>query len=186
MSKKLLIGLIVIGSFAYHPLRAQDSYIGEIRMFAGNYAPKGWALCNGQLLSISQYSPLYAVLGTIYGGNGQTTFALPDLRGRVPLGPGQGPGLSAYNIGIRGGYERNTIINSEMPAHAHPLPTVSFNPNDPKTITAGNASVVTSGNKPTSTFNSGITGASQPETNMQPYLGINFIISLTGTFPSRE
>src|SRR5215213_5859350 len=96
-----------------------DPYIGEIRMFAGNFAPRGWALCNGQLLSISQNTALFSLLGTMYGGNGQTTFALPDLRGRVPLHFGQGPGLSNYVEGEVGGTETVTLTTGEMPSHNH-------------------------------------------------------------------
>src|SRR3712207_1329671 len=93
--------------------------IAEIRMFAGNFAPRGWAFCQGQILSIAQNTALFSLLGTTYGGNGQTTFALPDLRGRVPMQPGQGPGLSSHNLGEQGGSETVTLISSQMPAHNH-------------------------------------------------------------------
>ena len=93
--------------------------IGEIRLFAGNFAPRSWMFCQGQLLSIAQNTALFSILGTTYGGNGQTTFALPDLRGRVPINPGQGPGLPPYTLGEQGGTPTHTLISPEMPAHAH-------------------------------------------------------------------
>src|SRR5438132_384897 len=96
-----------------------EPFLGEIRMFCGNFNPRGWALCNGQLLSIAQNTALFSILGTTYGGNGQTTFALPDLRGRVPVHPGQGPGLSMYNLGENGGAESVTLTAAQMPAHQH-------------------------------------------------------------------
>src|SRR4051794_10683767 len=98
-----------------------EPFIGEVIMFAGNFAPRGWALCQGQLLSIAQNTALFSILGTTYGGNGQTTFALPDLRGRVPLGQGQGPGLSSYVLGEVAGNENVTLISTQMPQHNHLL-----------------------------------------------------------------
>ena len=95
-------------------------FIGQITLFAGNFAPRGWAFCNGQLLSIAQNTALFSILGTTYGGNGQTTFALPDLRGRVPVHAGQGPGLSNYDLGQQGGAESVTLTTAQMPAHTHP------------------------------------------------------------------
>ena len=97
-----------------------DPYIGEIILFAGNFAPRGWAFCQGQILSIAQNTALFSILGTTYGGNGQTTFALPDLRGRVPVGTGQGPGLPSVNLGEQAGEPAHTLIATEMPAHNHP------------------------------------------------------------------
>ena len=96
-----------------------EAFIGEIRMFAGNFPPRGWQFCQGQLLSIAQNTALFSILGTTYGGNGQTTFALPDLRGRYPMQPGQGPGLSPRTLGEQGGSETVTLISNQMPAHTH-------------------------------------------------------------------
>src|SRR5690242_6832737 len=96
-----------------------NPFLGEIRIFAGNFAPRGWALCNGQILSIAQNTALFSILGTTYGGNGQTTFALPNLQGRVPIHPGQGPGLSSYNLGEQAGAENTTLLITNMPAHNH-------------------------------------------------------------------
>src|SRR5438270_2669849 len=96
-----------------------EPFLGEIRMFGGNFAPRGWSLCNGQLLPIAQNTALFSLLGTTYGGNGQTTFALPDLRGRVPLHWGQGPGLSNYDLGEQTGTESVTLLSTQMPAHSH-------------------------------------------------------------------
>src|SRR5436305_2548610 len=108
-----------------------DAYIGEIRMFAGNFAPRGWATCDGQILPIAQNTALFSLLGTQYGGNGQTTFALPDLRGRVPIHYGQGPGLSPYDIGEAAGTETITLTQNEIPAHSHTLNCVNAKGNKP-------------------------------------------------------
>src|SRR5688572_18111229 len=109
-----------------------DEFIAIIKMFGGNFAPRGWALCNGQILSIAQNTALFSLLGTTFGGNGQTTFALPDLRGRVPIHPGQGPGLSNYSLGQQAGTETVTLTINNMPAHGHPfaVPASSAEGND--------------------------------------------------------
>jgi microcystin-dependent protein len=174
-----------------------EPFIGEIRMFGGNFAPSGWALCNGQLLSISQYSALFSILGTSFGGNGQTTFALPDLRSRVPVQQGQGVGLSPYNIGQQGGSEQVTLLQTQMPAHNHIVnatsadaaastasgnlmatPTAGRGQNAPQIY--GTGAAVTMG--PTMIAPS---GGSQPHENIQPYLCVTFIIALEGIYPSR-
>jgi microcystin-dependent protein len=170
-----------------------DPFVGEIRMFGGNFAPRGWALCNGQLLPISQNTALFSLLGTYYGGDGKTTFALPNLQGRVPLQQGQGPGLSDRVLGELGGEQAVTLLQSEMPAHNHTVgcdsgvgtvgpPTngmwaaggrgrPSAYSATPNTIMAPNALA--------------IAGGSLPHNNMQPYLCVTFIIALQGVFPPR-
>ncbi|RFS15514.1 phage tail protein [Emticicia sp. C21] len=176
-----------------------EGTIGEIRMFAGNFAPKSWAFCQGQLLSIAQNTALFSILGTTYGGNGQTTFALPDFRSRVPVGQGQGPGLSPIDLGEVAGSETNTLTISQLPAHIHSL---NASANGPTINTANgnllasqsrsnggtmpNVYVANSGAVPMANSAIGVTGGSQPFNNMQPYLGMNFIICLQGIFPSRN
>lgn len=179
-----------------------DEYIGIIKIFAGNFAPRGWALCNGQLLSISQYTALFSILGTTYGGDGRTTFALPDLRGRVAVGEGTGPGLPPVNLGDLAGEPTHTLIQNEIPAHTHGA-LVSSADAAQSAATAG-AAIATPGSSsgrsftPTLGFNTSTpntvlnpatispTGGSQPHNNMQPYLGVNYIICLDGVFPSRN
>ena len=174
-----------------------DPFLGEIRIFAGNYAPNGWALCQGQIMAISQNAALFSILGTTYGGNGTTTFALPDLRGRLVLGMGQGTGLSNYVEGQVGGSETVTLTTQQMPAHSHSVAaSQSGTVTTPKGGVPAQAVAVgpTSGPKvfaPTSDGTTmsntmiGMTGGSLPVTIQQPYLVINYIIALTGIFPSR-
>ncbi|AKF79208.1 Microcystin-dependent protein [Myxococcus fulvus] len=172
-----------------------EPYIGEIRMFAGNFAPRGWAFCQGQILSIAQNTALFSILGTTYGGNGQTTFALPDLRGRYPMQPGQGPGLSPRTLGEQGGSETVTLISTQMPAHTHSL-NVSSQQGDTETpvgtvLAADNAGAIFNYRAAPidGTMNPaaiGVAGGSQPHNNMSPFLCINFIIALEGIFPSRN
>lgn len=178
-----------------------DQFLGEIRLFSGNFAPKGWALCAGQILSISANTALFSILGTTYGGNGQTTFALPDLRGRVAIGAGQGPGLSSYALGETAGTEGVTLTTPQMPAHNHLLGVNNQN----GTVAAPAANVIavvngTSGGDPitvncystaapNATMNPAavsLAGGNQPHENRMPYLGLNFIIATTGYFPSRN
>ena len=176
-------------------------FIAEIVMFAGNFAPRGWAFCQGQILSISQNTALFSLLGTTYGGNGQTTFALPDLRGRVPVGTGQGPGLSNISLGEVAGEANHTLITQEIPAHDHLVgantsPANTANPTG-NSLAVGQvtvsgatelASMYVSAN-PNVNLNAatgGLAGGSQPHNNMQPYLGMNYIIALQGIFPSRN
>ncbi|MCW3107835.1 MAG: Microcystin dependent protein [Segetibacter sp.] len=175
-----------------------EPFIGQITMFAGNFAPRGWALCNGQLLSISQNTALFSILGTTYGGNGQTTFALPDLRSRVPIHPGQGPGLSPYSLGQQGGSETVTLNTNQMPAHYHTLNASSADSTetsptnhvlaetyDPNTLNSLN-SYATAANTNLSPASIGMAGGSQPHENTQPYTCVNYIIALEGIFPSRN
>jgi microcystin-dependent protein len=172
-------------------LGSPDSFVGEIKLVPYNFAPTGFALCNGQILPIAQNTALFSLLGTMYGGNGQTTFALPDLRGRVAISAGQGPGLSPRDQGETGGSESVTLTPQEMPAHNH-LVNVSANPGT-TVVAAGNhlnASTYGPAYSPTSAAtmpaNSvGEVGGSQPHENRQPYLTMNYIIALQGIFPPR-
>lgn len=179
--------------------------LAEIRMFAGNFAPRGWAFCQGQILPISQNTALFSLLGTTYGGNGQTTFALPDFRGRVPVGTGQGPGLPPVTLGEMAGSPTHTLIITEMPAHNHTISaTVNASSTSAATGNPNNAYLAIS--RSISPYISasaspavdlalapgaisatvGIAGGSQPFSIMQPYVGMNFIIALEGIFPSRN
>ncbi|AVS75093.1 phage tail protein [Paracidovorax cattleyae] len=175
---------------------AMDPFIGEISIFAGNYPPRGWAFCQGQILSISQNAALFSLLGTTYGGNGTTTFALPDLRGRIPLGQGQGPGLQTYVQGQVGGQEAVTLLNSQMPMHVHPT-SVAVSSSAGNTAAPNGRYLAASdqrnnqytdqnGNGNLGGVSGGVAGGSQSHENMQPYLCINFIIALQGVFPSRN
>lgn len=172
-----------------------NPYIGEIRMFAGNFAPSGWAFCDGSLLSIANYEALYQLIGTTYGGDGVNTFALPDLRSRVPLHQGTGPGSSTYVLGQNGGGETVTLTATQLPAHVHTAQGSS----DVGTTNSPGAGVwaaqpLVEQFQPTPTPGESMnpasiaasTGGGQPHDNMLPYLGINFIISLFGVFPSQN
>jgi len=169
-----------------------EPFLGEIRVFGFNFAPVGWAFCQGQLLPIAQNTALFSLLGTTYGGDGIQTFALPDLRSRVPVGFGQGPGLSSYVLGQQSGTENVTLTQVQMPQHSH---TVQAN-DSPGTATrpaggvlartgAGTYATSTDGTTMLTNMVSG-SGGSQPHTNLQPLLGINFCIALQGIFPSRS
>ena len=171
-------------------------FLGEIRNFGFNFAPRGWASCNGQLLSIAQNTALFSLLGTTYGGNGQTTFALPDLRGRVPVGMGNGPGLSPIVQGEMAGQESHTLIASEMPQHNHVLnaKTAGGNQGGPSgnLLAASDqrnsqyATSATSGDTTMAATTIGTAGGNQPHNNMQPFLGSNFAIAVEGIFPARN
>lgn len=185
-----------------------DPLLGQIMMFAGNFAPRGWALCDGQLLAISQNTALFSILGTTYGGDGRTTFALPDLRGRAPIHAGTGPGLSTRQLGSRSGQETHTLSIIEMPSHNHLATSASkFNgqsaAGDDDSISTGatlasgssSGSEIFSGSAPNTEMNANsvITtttianqGGNQGHNNMQPYLTINYIIALQGLFPTRN
>ncbi|HVB66013.1 MAG TPA: tail fiber protein [Nitrolancea sp.] len=162
-------------------------YVGEIRMFAGNFAPAGWMFCEGQLLPISEYETLFNLIGTTYGGDGQSTFALPDLRGRLPVHFGNG-----FTLAETGGSESITLTVSQMPAHSHPLLASSQNAlsaqpagavlGQPTTIDAYRVALPNANLAPTSISS---VGGSQPHDNFQPYLCVDFIISLFGIFPSQ-
>lgn len=173
-------------------------FVGGIVLFAGNFAPRGWQFCNGQILPIAQNQALFSLLGTTYGGNGVSTFALPDLRGRTPVGPGQGPGLSNYVLGEQTGVETVTLITTQIPGHVHQLlaattPADQTSPqgnisgvvNDPTSGTAFPAYIAVA--KADAAMNpTAPTGGNQPHTNLQPLLVLNYIIALTGIFPSRN
>ncbi|HEX2748264.1 MAG TPA: tail fiber protein [Verrucomicrobiales bacterium] len=174
-------------------------FLAQITLFAGNFAPRGWAFCSGQILSIAQNTALFSLLGTNYGGNGQTTFALPDLRGRVPIQPGQGPGLSSYNLGQVGGEENHQLISTELPAHTHPAqlgvtstpgnrqnPVGNIIATDASGGTALFSNAAPNGNAAAASVTVGAAGGGQSHNNVQPYLGLNYILALEGIFPSRN
>jgi len=169
-----------------------DPFLGEIKICALNFAPRGWAFCDGQLLPISSNSALFSLLGTNYGGDGRTTFGLPDLRGRIPLGEGSGPGLSDHRLGQKGGAETTTLTVNNLPAHTHTLnlATVaegdSNNPADRLLAQTDARSYSDQGPAVASGRGTTPTGAGQAANNMQPYLSLNFIIALVGVFPSRS
>lgn len=169
-----------------------DPFVAEIRMFPFNFAPKGWAWCDGQLLPLSQNTALFALLGTTYGGNGKSNFALPDLQGRAPMHPGQGPGLSLHDLGETGGSETVTLLESEIPAHSHALmgnqnianskvpqgntlarPVNGFTYMPPAALTMMSPNALTPA------------GGDEPHNNLQPYLAVYFCIALQGVFPPR-
>jgi microcystin-dependent protein len=164
-----------------------NPFLGEIRLVGSNFAPRGWAFCQGQVLSIAQNNALFALLGTTYGGNGTTTFGLPDLRGRVPVGFGQGPGLSNYAQGQAFGVEAVTLTSTQMPAHTHAVraSTGRATTNRPTGAyqAAGNSYALTQDVAAAPTDQ---TGGGQAHENHQPSLALNFIIALQGIFPSRN
>ena len=159
-----------------------DQLIGEIRMFAGNFAPRDWAFCDGRLLPINDNQALYSILGTTYGGDGRTNFALPDLRGRVALHPGTGPGLSQRRLGDEGGAEQVMLSEAEMPGHSHGMTSAGGGQTIRNLSYFGTQTEV-----PQQT--TGVTdpaGGDQPHDNMPPFQAVNFIIALQGMYPSRS
>jgi microcystin-dependent protein len=166
-------------------------FIGEIKMFAGNFAPRGYAFCNGQLLSIAQNTALFSILGTTYGGNGQTTFGLPNMQSRVPIHWGQGPGLSPYSLGELAGDESVTLLSTQMHAHSHVVnasnAATSKNPSgNVPGFTAAGSSYNPTANVAMNPAMVANAGGSQPHTNIQPFLCVSFIIAMEGIFPSRN
>jgi len=172
-----------------------DPFVAEIRIFPFNFAPKGWAWCDGQLLPLSQNTALFSLLGTTYGGNGKETFALPDLQGRTPMHPGQGPGLSLHDLGETGGSETVTLLESEIPAHAHSARS-DLDPADVQGAGTGSNRVLARSTPGFAYAPPGATvmmapealtpaGGDQPHNNMQPYLTFYFNIALQGVFPPR-
>jgi microcystin-dependent protein len=174
------------------PAGAASPYIGQIMMVGFSFAPRNWAFCNGQLMAISENEVLFTLIGTTYGGDGQTTYALPDLRGRVPIGVGQGQGLGAYQFGQVGGQESPTLNVTQLPAHTH-VYNPSTSQGEPTTehpessYPAPEGYYATTANAaPMGPPTLAAAGGSQPHNNIQPFLGINFIISLFGIFPSQN
>lgn len=170
-----------------------DAYLGMIIMFGGNFAINGWALCQGQLLAISQNTALFSILGTTFGGNGVTTFGLPDLRGRVPVGMGNGPGLTPIVLGQVSGTENVSILVNNLPPHNHPLSGSSLTGNSALPTAAIPANSGNLDKEYTTDFSAnvammptGLTGSSVPLAIRNPYLGINYQIALVGIFPSRN
>ena len=171
-----------------------EPFLGEIFMSGFNFPPRGYATCSGQILSIAQNTALFALLGTTFGGNGQTTFALPDLRGRVPVGMGQGPGLSTKDLGEAAGSETVTLISNQMPAHTHAMHAVSEagDASAPANAFLANTGALDKEYRSAGTSVQmnpaviGTSGQSQPHANMQPYLVLNIYIALEGIFPSRN
>ena len=174
-----------------------EPYLGSIVIFAGNFAPRGWAFCAGQLLPISQNTALFSILGTTFGGNGQTTFALPDLRGRAPVGAGQGPGLTDVNLGEMAGQENVTLLTANMPSHSHLINCDNSGESSaaPSGLIPGvagdrGANVnIYSNNAANATMNAQMVapaGNGLPFGIRDPFLGLNFIIATEGIFPSRN
>ncbi|GAA4323356.1 phage tail protein [Flaviaesturariibacter amylovorans] len=193
-----------------------DPFIGEIKIFGGNFAPRGWAMCQGQLLSIAQNSALFSLLGTMYGGDGVTTFGLPDLRGRTAIGMGQAPGLTNRSQGEMAGTENVSLVSTQIPMHAHPidgnahatLNVYNGNADIDAPVAGASLATVNTGGRGASAYatffsggttntalaassvgmsgNTGVAGGSQPHDNMQPYLALNYIIALQGIYPSRD
>ena len=172
-----------------------EPFIAEVRIFAGNFAPRGWAFCNGQLLPISQNTALFSLIGTTYGGDGRTTTALPNLQGRAPMHPGRGPGLTDRRLGESGGVTGVTLSANQMPAHTH---TGSYFNNAPADTGTPSGSATLGVNDSQHNYGPELDaesmsgqalkpeGGGQPHNNMQPYLGMNFIIALVGIYPSRS
>ena len=178
-----------------------EPLIAEVRMFGGNFAPRSWALCDGQLLAISSNSALFSLLGTTYGGDGRTTFGLPDLRGRAAMHPGSGPGLTPRSLGEKGGQENVTLTVNQIPSHSHTVnclnspgdqttPNGHFSAGSVLTGGRGSASVdmlySTTANTIMATNALSNTGGSQQHTNIQPFVCVNYIIALYGVYPSRN
>jgi microcystin-dependent protein len=203
-----LFALILAPYFNKNPLKKtfMDEYLGIIKLFGGNFAPRGWMMCNGQVLSIAQNTALFSLLGTTYGGNGQTTFALPDLRGRTAIGMGQGLGLTPRTEGELSGSENNTLTIPNIPAHNHVgMLNVSNGDSTQNAATAG-ATISTPGvisgrsftanagfntTAPNTLLNASsvttsVVGNNAPVNNMQPYLVLNYIICVSGIYPSRN
>lgn len=192
----LMLGLAVSFAAPEAASASQDCFLGEVRMFAGNFAPRNWAKSQGQILAISQHQALYSVLGTTYGGDGRQTFALPDLRSRVPVGTGQGPGLSQRRLGDEGGEESHELTVDEMPVHDHALRVRgTHTPNSERSKTPEDNVLARGGQKIYTDLAADAEmapgtvapeGGSIAHNNMQPFLGMNYIICISGTYPSRN
>jgi len=177
-----------------------EPFIAEIRIFAGNFAPRGWAFCDGQLLPIANNTALFSLIGTTYGGDGRSTTALPNMQGRAPMHPGRGPGLTARRLGQRIGTETVTLSEAQIPSHSHTA-RATVDPADAGLTPGTTASLARSGGFPPDPVYQGdisanlvdmasptlsTTGGGQPHTNLQPFLVMNFIIALVGLYPSRS
>ena len=174
-----------------------NPFVGEIRMFAGNFAPRGWALCNGQLLAISSNTALFSLLGVQFGGNGTSNFALPNLQGMAPMGQGSGPGLTPRVVGEVGGEATVTLLTQQLPSHNHTFNCGTGSKGESATVTGQFNCDEAAGTTPIYATTSGgalmnaaalqpAAGSSLPHENMQPYQCVNFIIALQGIFPSRS
>ena len=178
-----------------------EPFIAEIRIFANNFAPRNWAFCNGQLLPISQHTALFSLIGVIYGGDGRTTFALPDLRGRTAIGPRNGPGLSPYQLGQKGGAERVTLTVNQIPSHSHSatatlhgtgtrgnsaVPNGNIMASKPRTNVYSDAAPDVTMSPAAVSIANANTGGSQSHENRMPFIAINHIIAIQGVFPSRN
>ncbi len=169
-----------------------DPFVAEIRIFPFNFAPKGWAWCDGQILPLSQNTALFSLLGTTYGGDGKSNFALPDLQGRAPMHPGQGPGLSLHDLGETGGSETVSLLESEIPAHSHTLRASGVPADSPSPVgaltaapTADNLYAPANSLASMAPETLAPAGGDQPHNNMQPYLTFYFCIALQGVYPPR-
>jgi microcystin-dependent protein len=172
-----------------------DPFVAEIRIFPFNFAPKGWAFCDGQILPLSQNTALFSLLGTTYGGDGKSNFALPNMQGNAPMHPGQGPGLSLHDLGETGGSDTVSLLESEIPSHSHTMRAHNLDQADhqvpsPQTSIAQSANgsafqTTTSGLVTLSDSVLAPAGGDQPHNNMQPYLTLNFCIALQGVYPPR-
>ena len=171
-----------------------DPFVAEIRIFPFNFAPKGWAFCDGQILPLSQNTALFSLLGTTYGGDGKSNFALPNMQGNAPMHPGQGPGLSLHDLGETGGSETVTLLQSEMPAHSHTMMAATTPANSKVPAgnvlarsVGGNVYMPAAGNPLVSMSDQALSpaGGNQPHNNLQPYLTFYFNIALQGVFPPR-
>ena len=171
-----------------------DPFVAEIRIFPFNFAPKGWAFCDGQILPLSQNTALFSLLGTTYGGDGKSNFALPNMQGNVPMHPGQGPGLSLHDLGETGGSDTVSLLESEIPSHSHTMMSLPAPGN--RTAPGGNSMgrtagtigpYATPGKALAATADTAVApaGGDQPHNNMQPYLTLNFCIALQGVYPPR-
>ncbi|MFQ5524658.1 MAG: phage tail protein [Thermoanaerobaculia bacterium] len=168
-----------------------EPFVGEIRMFAGNFAPRGWAFCDGQLLAVSQNDALFSLLGTIYGGDGRTTYGLPDMRGSIPIHAGSGPGLSPRKLGAKGGAEKVTVTTNQLPSHSHDFKASTTNGvNDsPEGTVFGSGIADVFHATPSTDMRAAMvqaTGGSRSHTNLMPFLCIHFIIALFGIYPSQH
>ena len=170
-----------------------EPFIAEVRIFAGNFAPRGWAFCDGQLLPIAQNTALFSLIGTIYGGDGRTTTALPNMQGRAPMHPGRGPGLTARRLGEKVGVETVALSESQVPSHIHthvatPVPSTEFPPSATNYAAQAAGGLPYIADAPNADMGAAIqnAGGGQAHNNMQPYLGLYFIIALVGLYPSRS